>query len=88
MSIDVLTVSSKGQVVLPAGMRKALSIGNGDKLAAYSSGKVIILKPIKMPTEGDFIAMLDEAQEWAEEADYKESDVNDIIKASRKRKRL
>lgn len=86
MSIDVLTVSSKGQVVLPAGMRRSLSIGNGDKLAAYSSGEVIILKPIKMPTEEDFMALLDEAQEWAEEVGYKESDVNDIIKASRKRK--
>lgn len=32
MSVDVLTVSSKGQIVLPAPIRKALSIVAGDKL--------------------------------------------------------
>ena len=46
MSIDVLTVSSKGQIVLPAEMRKRLSIGSGAKLAAYASDDVIMLKLI------------------------------------------
>ena len=54
MSIDVLTVSSKGQIVLPAEMRKRLSIGSGAKLAAYASDDVIMLKLITIPTERDF----------------------------------
>lgn len=88
MSIDVLTVSSKGQVVLPANIRKRLSIESGDKLAAYASGDVILLKRIKMPAEDEFTQILDEAQEWASSVGYQESDVNDIIKSARKRKRL
>ena len=36
MSIDVLTLSSKGQIVLPAGVRKSMSLRNGDKLVMYS----------------------------------------------------
>lgn len=88
MSIDVLTVSSKGQVVLPAGIRKKLDIGNGSKLAAYASGDVIMLKPIKIPTEDDFAARLDEAQAWAASVGYTEEDVNDIIKSVRKKKRV
>ena len=51
MNIYVLTVSSKGQVVLPAEIRKQLSISSGDKLAAYASGDIIMLKVIKIPSE-------------------------------------
>ena len=88
MSVEVLTVSSKGQVVLPAAIRKKLSIGSGSKLAAYASGDVIMLKPITIPTEADFSARLDEAKEWASSVGYEEPDVNDIIKQTRKRKHL
>ena len=83
MSIDVLTVSSKGQIVLPAEMRKRLSIGSGTKLAAYAAGDVIMLKPITIPTEQDFSERLDEAREWAASVGYQESDVNDMINGVR-----
>ena len=78
MSIDVLTVSSKGQIVLPAEA----------KLAAYASDDVIMLKLITIPTERDFSERLDEAREWAASVGYQESDVNDIIKEVRRKKRL
>ena len=87
MEVEVLTVSSKGQVVLPADMRKKLSIGSGAKLAVYASGDVIMLKPITIPTEKDFAKKLDEAKEWAASVGYRESDVNDIIKDVRRKKR-
>ena len=79
MSVEVLTVSSKGQVVLPAAMRRALSIVEGTKLAAYALGDTILLKPVKVPTEDDFLLFLDEAQAWAEDAGYEESDIATII---------
>ena len=87
MSIDVLTVSSKGQVVLPAEVRRKLSIESGAKLAVYISGDVIMMKPITIPTERDFAKRLDEAKEWAASVGYRESDVNDIIKDVRRKKR-
>lgn len=87
MSVDVLTVSSKGQIVLPAPIRKMLSISSGDKLAAYASNDAVLLKPIKLPSESDFATWLDEAQAWAAEAGFAEEDVNDIIKATRAKKR-
>ena len=87
MSVDVLTVSSKGQVVLPASMRRALSITSGTKLAAYAAGDVIMLKMIDIPTERNFKLMLDEAQRWASDVGLTEADVNDAIKSVRKNKR-
>jgi len=62
MDMQVLSVSSKGQVVLPMEIRKKLSIGNGTKLAVYSTGDVIMLKVVKLPTIDDFKAALDKAQ--------------------------
>ncbi len=87
MSIDVLTVSSKGQIVLPAEIRKALSINTGDKLAIFASDDVIMLKTIKVPSVEDFKMKLDEARKWAKQVGYVESDVNEIIKDVRKKKR-
>ena len=87
MNAQVLTVSSKGQISLPVGIRKMLSIDTGDKLVAYASGDAIMLKTLKLPTAEEFEAALSEAQEWAEAVGYQENDVNDIIKSVRKNKR-
>ena len=86
MSVDVLTVSSKGQPVLPASMRKSLSIGSGTKLAAYASDDFIMLKVLRLPTTEEFKAKLDEAQSRAASAGYTEEDVDDIKKSVRARK--
>lgn len=87
MSTQVLTVSSKGQISLPVSIRKLLSIETGDKLVAYVSGDVIMLKTLKLPSAAEFEAAMDEAQEWAASVGYEESDVDDIIKSVRRRKR-
>ena len=87
MNTQILTVSSKGQISLPVSIRKLLSIDTGDKLVAYTSGDVIMLKALKLPTAEEFEASLNEAQDWARSVGYEESDVNDIIKSVRKKKR-
>ncbi len=87
MDMQVLTVSSKGQIALPVSLRKMLSIDTGDKLVAYTSGDVIMLKVLKLPTAEEFEESLKEAQNWATSAGYQESDVDGIIKSVRKKKR-
>ena len=87
MNTQILTVSSKGQISLPVSICKRLSIGAGDKLVAYTSGDVIMLKTLKLLSAEEFEASLDEAQEWAASVGYTENDMNDIIKSSRKKKR-
>ena len=84
MNTQIVTVSSKGQISLPVSIREHLSIDTGDKLVAYTSGDVIMLKTLKLPSAEEFEASLDEAQKWAATVGYTENDVNDIIKSSRK----
>ncbi len=87
MNTQILTISSKGQISLPVSIRKLLSLDAGDKLIAYTSGDVIMLKALKIPSAEEFEASLNEAQEWAASVGYNESEVNDIIKSTRKKKR-
>ena len=87
MNAQVLTVSSKGQISLPVNIRRRLSINTGDKLVVYAAGDAIMLKALKLPTADEFEASLNEAEEWAKSVGYAESDVNDIIKDTRKKKR-
>lgn len=88
MSTQILTVSSKGQISLPVSIRKLLSIDTGDKLVAYTSGDVIMLKTLKLPSVEEFEASLDEAQKWAMSVGYDEEDVDDITRSVRKKKRV
>lgn len=87
MGAEVLTVSSKGQISIPIDIRKNLCIETGDKLVAYASGDVIVLKILKLPAAEEFENSLAEAQKWALEVGYKVDDVNDIIKSVRADKR-
>ncbi len=87
MDTQVLTVSSKGQIALPAEMCRRMSIDTGDKLVAYASGDTIMLKLLKLPSVEAFDAALDEAQAWAKSVGYKPEDVDEIIKSTRKERR-
>lgn len=87
MSVEVLTVSSKGQVVLPVSMRNLLDIQPGDKLAAYATDDLIMLKVLRLPAQDEFRARLDEAQAWAASVGYAEADVSDIVKRVRRKNR-
>lgn len=85
--MDVLTVSSKGQISIPAKVRNEMGINQGDKLAYVILDDTMVIKPIRMPSMKEFKESLDDAQEWAKSVGYTEDDVNDIIKSTRARKR-
>lgn len=87
MSVAVLTVSSKGQIVLPSKVRNSMSIQTGDKLAVYTYDGAIILKPVRLPSEDEIRAEFREAQEWAASVGLTEDDVDEAIKKVRARKR-
>ncbi len=86
MNAQILTVSSSGQISLPSSICERLSIDAGDKLVAYTTGDVIVLKTLKIPSSEEFELSLDEAQKWASSVGYTENDINDIIKSSRRKK--
>jgi antitoxin PrlF len=87
MSTDVLTMSSKGQIVIPSQIRKNLQLDAGDRFAVYARDNLIVLSKIQIPSEDELSLALDEAQEWARRNGLSSSDVDDAIAAARSREK-
>lgn len=51
MKEEVVTISAKGQVVLPSDIRKELSLEKGTKMVLVVREGMIIMKPIKRLSE-------------------------------------
>lgn len=85
--MDVMTVSSKGQITIPGSARKKMKVSQGDKLAYVVFDDTLIIKPIRMPSEKEFEKSLDQAEKWAVSVGLTEEDVNDAIKSARRKKR-
>ena len=84
MTMQLVSVSSKGQIAIPVSYRKALSIKEGSQLVVYSDGENIILKPVELPAEDKLRAALAKAREYAEKEGLVEDDIKTAIKESRK----
>lgn len=84
MTMQIVSVSSKGQISIPVSYRKELSIMEGSQLAIYSDGENIILKPIEIPSEASLSAALARAREYAKEEGLTEDDLKKAISESRK----
>lgn len=54
--VEVVRVSSKGQVVIPKGVGSRMRLKKGDKLLAYSKGDMIIIR--KVGKEESLLAIL------------------------------
>ena len=84
MTMQIVSVSSKGQIAIPVNYRKELSIKTGSQLAIFSDGENIILKPIELPTESKLLEALSNARAYAEKEGLSSDDVEAAIKESRK----
>ena len=82
--IEITSMSTKGQVVIPASMRKKLNIHGGSKLIVVQEGDNILLKPITKPKDDEFDKIVQLADQIRKEIDLNEGDVLKAIKASRK----
>ena len=81
--IATTKMSSKGQVVIPEEVRRALDLSAGSKFVVIGEGDVVILKRISPPSISEFDEIIQEAHRQAREAGLKRSDVEAAIKAVR-----
>ncbi len=73
-------VSSKGQVVIPANVRKAASLKKGEKILAIAINDTIVLKKI---VDKSFKETLKPVWEKARQLGLTEEDVNALIEEAR-----
>lgn len=87
MNVEIINVSSKGQVVLPLKMRNQLKINSGDKLFIYCNEDSILIKKIKLPSKEEFENGIKENMMIAKESNLTEQDIFDAIKEVRSEKK-
>lgn len=74
-TVEITTLSPKGQVVIPQRLRKKLKIAAGTKFAVYGRGETIIFRKIRMPRVEDFEKLVDFGVRFAKRKGIKASDV-------------
>jgi antitoxin PrlF len=87
MTIEMIKMSSKGQIVIPQGIREEVCASEGTIFAVVSGKDSIVLKKIKMPSKEELICELQEiAKEGAKKAEklgIKETDIPNLIQKIR-----
>lgn len=82
--IDVVTVSSRGQVSIPADVRRELDLEEGAKLLVVSKGDNILLKKVDESfVEKSLEDVLKPMWEKAENAGIDEDDAEELIDEQR-----
>jgi len=70
------TVSAKGQIVIPSGLRKRLGIKKGTRLSVSTRGGELVLKPLS----GQYF------HEFPDKLDLKGLTVDDLLRERRREK--
>lgn len=84
-TFEVSNVSTRGQIVIPNGIRESLNLVAGTKVIVIQDGENILLKPIKKPSIEQFKKLLKMADSVRKELGLKESDIEKSIKRVRKK---
>ena len=61
MKMEITSVSTKGQIVIPAHMRHQLGLESGSKLAIFTDGTRILLRPLRPPHPAQFRRLIRES---------------------------
>ena len=83
--IEVTSVSSRGQVVIPQKIRDKLHITEGEKFVVIGENDTIVLKKLEVPSFRGFDKLLKKTREHARKHGLTEKDMWDAIEKTRKK---
>jgi AbrB family looped-hinge helix DNA binding protein len=84
-NIEITSVSSRGQVVIPQSLRDRLKIHEGEKFVIIGEDNMIVLKKLEMPSFSGIDKLLKKTREFAKQKGLKETDVEESIREARKK---
>ena len=84
-NIEITSVSSRGQVVIPQSLRDKLKIREGEKFVVIGEDNTIVLRKLEMPSFKGFDKLLKKTRDFAKEKGIKESDVEYAVKRAREK---
>lgn len=83
-SLEVTSMSSRGQVVIPFNIREQLGLRKGEKFIVIGEEDTVVLKKITMPSFQNFDKLLQKSMLFAKEKGLTKEDVEGAIKRARK----
>lgn len=83
----IISMSSKGEVVIPKKIRNRLGLKEGTEFVVITAGDTIILKPFTSPTLDEFDKLIEEARRQAREAGLEPEDIRKTIRKVRRNNR-
>ncbi|MCA9432012.1 MAG: AbrB/MazE/SpoVT family DNA-binding domain-containing protein [Candidatus Omnitrophica bacterium] len=86
-TLGTTRMSSKGQVVIPEKIRKALHLEPGSEFTVVAVGDTVMLKMIEPPSMEEMEGILERSRQYAKEKGLKPSDVEKAIRDVREEKR-
>ncbi len=91
MAVEMIKMSSKGQIVIPQDIRAEIHASEGTMFAVVSGRDSIVLKKVATPSKEELICELrkiaKEGRKRAEKLGIKESDVPDLVHKLRSSKK-
>jgi len=84
-NVEITSVSSRGQIVIPQSLRNKMKIHGGEKFVVIGEDNTIVLKKLEMPSFSGVDKLLKKTREFAKKKGLKESDVDEAVKQTRKK---
>jgi antitoxin PrlF len=84
-NIEITSISSRGQVVIPQSLRQKLNLHEGEKFIIIGEDSTIVLKKVEMPSFKGFEKLLNKTREFAKTRGLTEADVKEAIREARKK---
>ena len=84
-NIEITSISSRGQVVIPQSLRDKLRIREGEKFVVIGEDNTIVLRKLEMPSFKGFDKLLAKTREFARKNELKESNVEQAIQKAREK---
>ena len=78
--LEVTSMSSRGQVVIPQDIRKNLSLHEGEKFVVIAEDDTILLKKLTVPSFKGFDKLLKKTQQFARQKRITSHDVETAIR--------
>ena len=82
--LEITSMSSRGQIVIPLDVREHLGLKEGEKFVVVGEDDTILLKKITMPSFKNFDKLIQKTQQFVKERGITKEDVDKTIKRIRK----
>jgi len=83
-TVATTRLSSKGQVVIPEDVRKALGLEVGAQFVVMGDGDTVVLKRIAVPAKSELKALIVKVRSQVRRAGVKPRDVKEAIRSVRR----